>query len=110
MAAKIEITPPQITKRMPAKSNISAVLFTSYAENPSFTIGKSEPHRSIVRSASQTVLFLLIAHAQNHLAHVLSTLQYSMCRFCIGDGKNLIDRRLDATVLDFWPYVIYKLG
>ena len=91
MAAKIEITPPQITKRIPANKRISAVLFTSYAENPSLTIGKSEPHRSIVRSASQTVLFLLIAHAQNHLAHVLSTLQNGMSHLCLGDGKNLID-------------------
>ena len=91
MAAKIEITPPQITKRMPAKSNISAVLFTSYAENPSFTIGKSEPHRSIVNSASQTVLFLFIANIQNYLAHVFATLQNGVGRLCLGDGKNLID-------------------
>ena len=91
MAAKIEITPPQITKRMPAKSNISAVLFTSYAENPSLTIGKSEPHRSIVRSASQTVLFLFIANIQNYLAHVFAALQNGVSRLCLGDGKNLID-------------------
>ena len=110
MAAKIEITPPQITKRMPAKSNISAVLFTSYAEKPSFTIGKSEPHRSMVKRASQTVLFLLITNTQNDLSHVLSTLQNGVCRLCLGDGENLMDRGLDDSVLNFWPYVSHKLG
>ena len=105
MEAKRQITTPQMTKRIPTNKRISAVLSTAYTENPSLTIGKSEPHRSIVRSASQTVLFLLIAHAQNYLAHVFAALQDGVSRLCLGDGKNLIYRRLDATVPDFWPYV-----
>ena len=43
---------------MPAKRRISAVPLTLYTEKPFFIMGNSEPQSSIVKRASQIVLFL----------------------------------------------------
>ena len=90
-AVNTQITAPQITKRIPANRRISAVLLTENAENPSFTVGNRDPQRSKVKSASQRVLFLLIAHMQNDLADIFAALKNCVSFCSLGDGQNLVD-------------------